>query len=306
VSDFKAEHLANFGTGEPWVTRLMVDLPAIVDVTTHQNRDQVKEALAATFRALVDAYNDLRELRRIESDPSVPLSERDGAYSAFYVHLWRAYKGSFQQEVPAALGYDIGFLWQSDNEFEAGAERFLRDHTEVDSQLVDMMRGDRRDWESKLALFRNEHLEHKQELDPGFIGTFYTPRRCRAGFRERQAGDRGHQRGASRPAPCTRHQPRRDSGGRARPGYAAALRVRGRWAPRVGRIGPELRPRLAGVNRVPLWVTAAVMGGGTRCPSWQYLAPIAKADDVIAAPDHRRAARDWGSINGIMAPFVDP
>jgi hypothetical protein len=174
VSDFKAEHLANFGTGEPWVTRLMVDLPAIVDGTTHQNRDQVKEALAATFRALVDAYNDLRELRRIESDPSVPLSERDGAYSAFYVHLWRAYKGSFQQEVPAALGYDVGFLWQSDKEFEAGAERFLRDHTEVESQLVDMMRGDRRDWQSKLALFRNEHLEHKRELDPGFIGTFYT------------------------------------------------------------------------------------------------------------------------------------
>jgi hypothetical protein len=174
MSDFKVEHLANFGTGEPWVTRLMVDLPAIVDVTTLEKRDQVKEAFAASFRALVDSYNDLRELRRIESDPNVPLSEREGAYSAFYVHLWRAYKDRFQKEVPAALGYDIGFLWRSDNEFEAGVEQFLRNHPEVDTQLIDMMRDDRRIWQNKLALFRNEHLEHKRELDTAFVGTFYT------------------------------------------------------------------------------------------------------------------------------------
>jgi hypothetical protein len=174
MSDFKVEHLANFGTGEPWVTRLMVDLAAIVDVTTVDNRDQAKEAFAATFRALVDAYNDLRELRRIEADTTVPSSEREGAYSAFYVHLWRAYKDRFQKEVPAPHGYDLGFLWRGDSDFEAGAESFLAEYPEVDTQLVEMMRDDRRIWQSKLALFRNEHLEHKRELDPAFVATFYT------------------------------------------------------------------------------------------------------------------------------------
>lgn len=174
MSDFKVEHLANFGTGEPWVTRLMVDLPAIVDVTTVENRDQTKEAFAATFRALVDAYNDLRELRRIEADVNVPVSEREVAYSAFYVHLWRAFKDRFQREVPVALGYEIGFLWRSDKDFEAGAVRFLDDCPEIDPQLVAMMRDDRRTWANKLALFRNEGLEHKSELDPAFVASFYT------------------------------------------------------------------------------------------------------------------------------------
>lgn len=37
-----------------------------------------------------------------------------------------------------------------------------------------MFRDDRRSWQQKLALFRNEHLEHKQELRPEFVASFYT------------------------------------------------------------------------------------------------------------------------------------
>lgn len=174
MSDYKVEHYANFGTSEPWVARVMLGLLTIVDATTLANREEIKHAIAFVYEALVDAFNDLRELRRLEGDASIPVTEREGAYSSFYVHLWRAYKDRFQKGLPPALGYDIGFLWRSDVRFDAGAARFQAEHREVGAQLIEMLRDDRRAWQQKLALFRNEHLEHKQQLKPEFVVTFYT------------------------------------------------------------------------------------------------------------------------------------
>jgi hypothetical protein len=174
MSEYRVEHLANFGTGEAWVARIMLGLSTIVDATTLANRAEIKQAIGLVFEGLVDAFNDLRELRRLEGDVSVPVTEGEGRYSSFYVHLWRAYKDRFQKGLPRALGYDLGFLWQSDEKFEAGGERFQRQHPEVDPHFIEMLRDDRAKWQQKLALFRNEHLEHKQPLKPEFVGSFYT------------------------------------------------------------------------------------------------------------------------------------
>lgn len=174
MSEFKVERYADFGTGEPWVARVMMGLSTVVDATTCPNRDQIKLAIAAVYEALVEAFNDLRELRRIEEDPSAPVTEREGKFSAFYVHLWRAYRDRFHKGVPPALGYDLGFLWQKEKRFEEGAARFIEEHPDVDPRLMEMLRDDRRSWQEKLALFRNEHLEHRQKLKPEFVASFYT------------------------------------------------------------------------------------------------------------------------------------
>jgi hypothetical protein len=173
VCEFKVEPYANFGTGEAWVARLMLGLPAIVDATTVMNRNEVKLAITSVYQALVEAFNDLRELRRLEGDEDVAVSEREGTYSAFYVHLWRAYKDRFQKNLPPVLGYDLGFLWKNDKDFEAGGARLVADHPER-GDLAEMLGEERRSWQQKLALFRNEHLEHKRELKPEFVASFYT------------------------------------------------------------------------------------------------------------------------------------
>jgi len=168
---FRVEHLANFGTGEPWVSRLMLELPKFVDVTTIERRNEVKEGIGAVYFALTDAFNDLRELRRLEQLSDVPVSERQAAFSSFYVHLWRAYKDRFQSLV-SSLGYELGFLWQNDAAFETGAQRFLEERLEVDPCFLEMLRDDRRAWQTKLADFRN-HLEHQTPLDAKSVATFY-------------------------------------------------------------------------------------------------------------------------------------
>jgi hypothetical protein len=181
VSEFQVDLYANFGTGEPWVARLVVGLPKVVDATTLGNRDEIKLAISDVYEALTDAFNDLRELRRIEGDASIPVAERQGTYSAFYVHLWRAYKDRFQKLLQV-LGYDLGFLWQSQKQFEAAAERFIDQHPEIDVQFVDALRENRRSWQDQLGLFRN-HLEHREETpDQDFDASFYTLQRAEQAF----------------------------------------------------------------------------------------------------------------------------
>jgi hypothetical protein len=169
----RIEPYANFGTGEVWVSRVMLGLLAVVDATTVPNRDEVKEAIGAVFEALTAAFNDLRTLRDLVSRGDTPATEITAAYSGFYVHLWRAYKDRFQNSVPPVLGYDIGFLWGSDKTFESGATAFAAAHPEVDAGLLEMMRTDRRKWQNDLALFRNEHLEHQRPVDRELLARFY-------------------------------------------------------------------------------------------------------------------------------------
>lgn len=171
----RIEPYANFGTGEVWVSRVMLGLPTVVDATTVPNRDEVKEAIAVVFEALTAAFNDLRTLRELVSRGDTPATEITAAYSGFYVHLWRAYKDRFQRSVPPALGYDIGFLWGNEATFETGATAFAAAHPEVDAGLIEMMRNDRREWQNDLALFRNEHLEHQRPVDRELLVRFYRP-----------------------------------------------------------------------------------------------------------------------------------
>jgi hypothetical protein len=173
MADFRVERYAAFGIGEPWVARVMLGLSAIVDATAFAQRDEIKLAIASAYEGLVEAFNDLREIRRISTTLDISATERQGKYSAFYVHLWRAYKDRFGNNVPRALGYDLGFLWQTEDKFESAAARFVDAHPQL-ADLIEMLRDDRCSWQQKLAIFRNEHLEHKRALKPEFVASFYT------------------------------------------------------------------------------------------------------------------------------------
>jgi len=172
MTDFQVEHLADFGSSEPWVARVMLGLGDIIAATPLNGRDDVREALGEVFYALSDAFNDLRRLRDLVAR-GAPRSELDAAFSSFYVHLWRAYKDRFQKFV-RALGFDLGFLWMKAKEFNAIAPKFLAKHPDVDATFIEMLIDERMSWQDKFAVIRNEHLEHRKALPAKFVAAFYT------------------------------------------------------------------------------------------------------------------------------------
>ena len=168
------EPYADFGTSEPWVARTMLGILEVAGATRWSGDENLSNAVGSVFEALAEAFNDLRALRELDAREKVPVTERDAAFSAFYRHLWTAYKDRFQNGVPPVLGYKIGFLFASDRDFEAVAAKFLRKHPELDPAFVTMLGDERRSWQSALARFRNDHLEHRKKLDPLFVAPFYT------------------------------------------------------------------------------------------------------------------------------------
>lgn len=172
MSGFQVEHLADFGTSEPWVARVMLGLGDIIAATPLNAREDVRDALGDVFYALTDAFNDLRRLRVLVAGDA-PRSELDAAFSAFYVHLWRAYKDRFQKFV-RTLGFDLGFLWMKAKDFNAIAPKFFAKHPNVDAAFIEMLVDERTSWQDKFAAIRNDHLEHRKPLPEDFVAAFYT------------------------------------------------------------------------------------------------------------------------------------
>ena len=154
------------------IERSGLGLGDIIAATPLSGRDDVRDALGDVFYGLADAFNDLRRLRTLVSTDA-PRSELDAAFSAFYVHLWRAYKDRFQKFI-RVLGFDLGFLWMKAKDFNAIAPKFLAKHPEVPEAFVEMLVDERTSWQDKFAVIRNDHLEHRKPLPEKFVADFYT------------------------------------------------------------------------------------------------------------------------------------
>ena len=71
-----------------------------------------------------------------------------------------------------ALGLDIGFLYQKDAAFENRAAELVADRPEL-SDLVDLMRRDRQEFQKALAWYRNTHLEHRTGDPDSRVASFH-------------------------------------------------------------------------------------------------------------------------------------
>jgi len=160
MDEFKVELYANFGTGEPWVARLMLGLQDLVYAIPAfgETRDEFMNEIGEVFESLGMAFEELRTLGKhaAEAAPALDISR---SYASLYGYLWTAYKDRFQAAMKA-LGLDIGFLYQKDAAFEKRAAELVADRPEL-SDLVDLMRRDRQEFQKALAWYRNTHLEHR-------------------------------------------------------------------------------------------------------------------------------------------------
>ena len=165
--------ISDFGTSEPWVARTQLTfldfLKFVRPVTTNGSKqlagpDIVKatkareeEATGLIFALAEDLGQAFIELRRIRQPDSTMATElaKSKAYRDLYGHLWTAYKSRFQKLI-GILGYDVGFIFDTDKKFEKGAANFLALHPDIDASLVDRVRTDRDGWQKALVDYRND------------------------------------------------------------------------------------------------------------------------------------------------------
>jgi hypothetical protein len=62
------------------------------------------------------------------------------------------------------LGCDVGFIFKTSANFEAGAVAFSALHPRVHEAFVSTARGDPAVWQNALSVIRNEHLEHRARI----------------------------------------------------------------------------------------------------------------------------------------------
>lgn len=174
---------ANYGTGEPWVARLAIGLPELVDgcKLDATARDEAKGKLFLVVEAIGMAFEALRDVERLAADADAAELSLSKAYANLYGHLWQARKDRWQK-LAAAIGYDVGFIFQNDGEFERGASAFSTSHPTVNSAFVGMTRTDRSIWQHALSAIRNQHLEHRAPVDPRLVQAFFRPDSARTTF----------------------------------------------------------------------------------------------------------------------------
>jgi hypothetical protein len=173
MHEFKTDLYANFGTGEPWVARIVLGLQELVYAVPAfgATREAFMNELGEVFESLGIAFEELRGLRKLVADKA-PALDVARAYASLYGYLWQAYKDRFQAAM-RALGLDIGFLFQNDANFEKGVAELVAARPEL-ADIVDLMRRDRTDFQTKLSEYRNDYLEHRVENpDPNLTAKFH-------------------------------------------------------------------------------------------------------------------------------------
>jgi hypothetical protein len=173
LDGFEIAHYADFGTGEPWLARIMFGLPELVYAVPAfgERRAGFMEELGEVFYALGKSFEELRQLRLHLGTGAAELTV-EKSYESFYGHLWRAYKDRFPRAMKA-LGLDIGFLFQKDAAFEKGVTELLDRRAEL-ADLIGLMRRDRAEFQNVLAAYRNDYLEHRnRSIEPRLAATFH-------------------------------------------------------------------------------------------------------------------------------------
>ena len=143
-------------------------------------REQVKEAIILiSLEGLMPAFEHLRRIRASTLE-QLPLWNRRQLYEDFSRLLWHAYKDLMPKAVKL-IGFDIGFLFQNDANFEKAVTDFEEANPSIMSGFGNFLRTQRTSWQNALADFRNHHLEHR-EVGQTSDEDFYKPENAGALF----------------------------------------------------------------------------------------------------------------------------
>ncbi len=180
---FQVRQFADFGTSEEFVLPVL-DLIDILNGTTifDPQRTEVSGCIGViASEGLSAAFLELRKIR-LSVGQNLPVLNHLQMYEDFYGKLWRAYK-EYTQRAVKAMGFDIGFLFQKDAQFEKGLKLFRQNNLTAPPALEEFLREVRRLWHTELADFRNTVAQHPG-ADRAQFQKFYKPEFAEALFKE--------------------------------------------------------------------------------------------------------------------------
>lgn len=172
--NLRIELFSDVGTGEPFIARIGLGLIEILNATHFKQRKKINDAiLDIIFEGLLPAFISLREIRELEAKKEkAAIATLNRNYYDLYNRLWAAYKDRMQKVV-RLLGFDLGFLFQKENQFSRGCKNFLKKHPNINPAFTKMLRDERKSWQNILSTIRNNYLEHKG-LETKRVERFFT------------------------------------------------------------------------------------------------------------------------------------
>jgi hypothetical protein len=175
-------HYANVGTSEEFVEQFSGEFLELLDASTiyEPKRQELKEAILTILtEGLIPAFEHLKKIRSSVGQ-EIPVLNRMQLYEDFSRVLWHAYK-DLMPRATVLLGFDIGFLFQKEANFEKGVTEFNTKHPSLIMQVCDHLRQQRINWQNGLGDFRNHYLEHRKE-EQGKFAKYYTPEQAEVLF----------------------------------------------------------------------------------------------------------------------------
>lgn len=122
-------------------------------------REQAREAtMTIMMEGLLPAFLDLRRIRE-SVGKDLPVLDRLQLYEDFVGKAWKSYK-ELMQQATLPMGFDIGFLFKKETQFESGLKKFRELNPNVPLGFEKFLRDTRMGWQNELADFRNSIIEH--------------------------------------------------------------------------------------------------------------------------------------------------
>jgi hypothetical protein len=172
---------ADVGTSEEFV-RQMLEMFELLKGTMipDQQQEVVRDAFGDILtNGLTPAFLELRSIwSSVGAD--LPLVDKLQLYEDFARKLWKSYKDLLQRAA-AAMGFEIGFLFQNEKNFEAGLKTFRGANPMLIETFEEYLRATRKNWQNDLAKFRNGFLEHQEGARIDFV-KYYDPPTAEALF----------------------------------------------------------------------------------------------------------------------------
>jgi hypothetical protein len=165
---------ADIGTDEQFV-REFLEVATLLDgvYLPNEAKKATKELLMSVMvDGVMPAFLELRAIRESKGK-DLPVIDRHQLFEDFTRKIWKAYKDLTQTAV-RSMGFNIGFLYQGEKEFESGLADFRKQFASVYPNFELYLRGVRNTWQNDLSKFRNSFVEH-QQAERSEFAKFYDP-----------------------------------------------------------------------------------------------------------------------------------
>jgi len=160
---------SDVGMGELFMSRLIHFQDHILSgLFGGKNKEDVQQAIMKVlFDGLEPAFRSLRSLRSKWHDDKIPEREKIQLVESVYTYLVIAFKDRFQ-DVAKKMGFEIGFLFQTQELFEKGLQNFNIKYPKIDPVFIDTIREDRV-WSDLMVSVRNNVIDHQAGKNPVII-----------------------------------------------------------------------------------------------------------------------------------------